>query len=67
MSAAIRELKEAENTLSKTWEGFLSQQGGDCPVSFIITSHLLSRETNNKLVLATKIFQVGWAKVDRVS
>lgn len=32
MNACIRELKEAENSASKTWEGHLSQQGGDCPV-----------------------------------
>ncbi|CAZ81852.1 unnamed protein product [Tuber melanosporum] len=31
MNAAIRELREAESTLAKTWEGNLSQQGGDCP------------------------------------
>ncbi|RPA96027.1 DUF1709-domain-containing protein [Choiromyces venosus 120613-1] len=31
MNAAIRELREAESTLTKTWEGNLSQQGGDCP------------------------------------
>lgn len=34
MNAAIRELREAEATMNKTWEGNLSQQGGDCPVSF---------------------------------
>ena len=33
MNACIRELKEAETTLPKKWEGHLSQQGGDCPVS----------------------------------
>ena len=33
MNACIRELKEAEMTLPKKWEGHLSQQGGDCPVS----------------------------------
>lgn len=33
MSAAIRQLKEAEATASRTFEGHLSQQGGDCPVS----------------------------------
>lgn len=33
MAASIRELKEAEATASKKWEGHLSQQGGDCPVS----------------------------------
>lgn len=33
MNACIRELKEAENATPKHWEGHLSQQGGDCPVS----------------------------------
>ena len=33
MNACIRELKEAENATPKQWEGHLSQQGGDCPVS----------------------------------
>lgn len=31
MNACIREMREAENTASRMWEGFLSQQGGDCP------------------------------------
>ncbi|KAI1143728.1 DUF1709-domain-containing protein [Hypoxylon sp. FL0543] len=31
MSMCIRELKAAEERLSKNWEGHLSQQGGDCP------------------------------------
>lgn len=31
MNSAIREIKEAENTMAKEHEGFLSQQGGDCP------------------------------------
>lgn len=33
MAAAIREIKEAESMVARTWEGYLSQQGGDCPVS----------------------------------
>lgn len=33
MNACIRELKEAETATPKKWEGHLSQQGGDCPVS----------------------------------
>ena len=33
MNACIRELQEAENETDKSWEGHLSQQGGDCPVS----------------------------------
>ncbi|KAI4205569.1 MAG: hypothetical protein LQ350_000348 [Teloschistes chrysophthalmus] len=31
MNACIRELKEAESSSTKKWEGHLSQQGGDCP------------------------------------
>lgn len=33
MNAAIRELKEAGEVKDINWEGPLSQQGGDCPVS----------------------------------
>ena len=33
MNACIRELKEAEANSTKSHEGHLSQQGGDCPVS----------------------------------
>ncbi|KAF2180684.1 DUF1709-domain-containing protein [Zopfia rhizophila CBS 207.26] len=31
MNACVRELKEAEEIKHKSWEGHLSQQGGDCP------------------------------------
>lgn len=33
MNACIREMREAEHISSRVFEGFLSQQGGDCPVS----------------------------------
>lgn len=33
ISAAMRELKEAESLVEQRFEGQLSQQGGDCPVS----------------------------------
>ena len=33
MNSCIREMKSAEERLSRNWEGHLSQQGGDCPVS----------------------------------
>jgi hypothetical protein len=33
MNSCIREMKAAEERLSRVWEGPLSQQGGDCPVS----------------------------------
>lgn len=59
MSAAIRELREAEATLNKTWEGNLSQQGGDCPVSSP-TSRMVLVKTNWIKVLAAKILQTRW-------
>ncbi|PGH08933.1 hypothetical protein GX51_00990 [Blastomyces parvus] len=31
MNACIREMREADNAAARSWEGFLSQQGGDCP------------------------------------
>ncbi|KAL2848836.1 hypothetical protein BJY01DRAFT_211429 [Aspergillus pseudoustus] len=31
MNACIREMREAENASTRSWEGYLSQQGGDCP------------------------------------
>jgi hypothetical protein len=33
LNSCIRELKEAEAAVARHWEGHLSQQGGDCPVS----------------------------------
>lgn len=36
MNSCIRELKATEERLSRNWEGHLSQQGGDCPVSSIL-------------------------------
>jgi hypothetical protein len=33
MNACIREMKDAEETDGREWKGYLSQQGGDCPVS----------------------------------
>lgn len=40
MNSCIREMKAAEERLARCWEGPLSQQGGDCPVS---AAHLLDR------------------------
>jgi hypothetical protein len=34
MNACIREMRDAESLAARSWEGFLSQQGGDCPVSY---------------------------------
>lgn len=40
LNACVRELREAEVNASRKYEGHLSQQGGDCPVS--ASSHLIS-------------------------
>lgn len=42
MNACVREMKDAEEAEKREWEGFLSQQGGDCPVSFISSSTALN-------------------------
>lgn len=34
MNSAVRELREAETRTAHVFEGYLSQQGGDCPVSW---------------------------------
>ena len=58
MNSAVRELREAETkaTATRAWEGHLSQQGGDCPVSrkSIVTA---LRFANYLLVLATTLLQ----------
>ena len=41
MNSCIRELKAAEERLSRNWEGHLSQQGGDCPVSITHTFQII--------------------------
>ncbi len=33
LNACVRQMREAEINASRHWEGHLSQQGGDCPVS----------------------------------
>lgn len=35
MNSCVRELRAAEERLARSWEGHLSQQGGDCPVSIL--------------------------------
>lgn len=41
MNSCIRELKAAEERMSRNWEGHLSQQGGDCPVSSTVSLKFL--------------------------
>lgn len=58
MNSAIRELKASEERLSRNWEGHLSQQGGDCPVSSSPLQSCPPKETTNMItVLASPILQ----------
>jgi hypothetical protein len=59
MNSCIRELKAAEERMSRNWEGHLSQQGGDCPVCYI-SRILVTFKANMNLVLAPSIFQACW-------
>jgi type II secretory pathway pseudopilin PulG len=52
MNACIRELKEAEEVKDTTWEGPLSQQGGDCPVS---TSYDSYHDTASDILSSTGV------------
>ena len=45
MNACIRELKEAESNAAKSYEGHLSQQGGDCPVRCYINYTYICADT----------------------
>lgn len=50
MNSCIRELKAAEERLSQSWEGHLSQQGGDCPVSYFFST---SRNNVHRLTVSS--------------
>ncbi len=66
MNSCIRELKAAEERLSRNWEGHLSQQGGDCPVSTHTRAHKLIKLTC-LLVLASPLFQARGHQTHSVS
>jgi hypothetical protein len=59
MSAAVREMKNAEWFGQLLWEGYLSQQGGDCQVSLLWS--------NVNKALETTIFQTCWIFINWVS
>ena len=67
MNACIREMREAETASARTWEGFLSQQGGDCPVSTIISPKLsIMTILTSCVVLAPPLLQAPRIQVDRL-
>lgn len=57
MNACIREMRDAESVAARTWEGFLSQQGGDCPVSSLMTAFSETLYLNKCTVLAPPLLQ----------
>lgn len=61
MNACIRELKEAETATPKKWEGNLSQQGGDCPVSFDHATHRVG-STNQVQYWRRRFFTLDGSK-----
>ena len=65
MNSCIRELKAAEERQSRNWEGHLSQQGGDCPVSrpHRAIPYIVS---NNFAVLAPPLLQARGQQADGV-
>lgn len=67
MNACIRELKEAESSTTKKWEGNLSQQGGDCPVSASCGRRSKCGLTDCQAVLASAFFHFRRVQVYRVS
>jgi hypothetical protein len=67
MNACIREMRDAESLAARSWEGFLSQQGGDCPVSYTMLPPHELLFTDKELVLAPPLLQAPGFKTDRVS
>ena len=65
MNACIRELREAESATPKKWEGNLSQQGGDCPVSLGRSPTNLSI-AEQMPVLAATFLHPRWVQVHRL-
>lgn len=65
MNACIREMKEAEQTASQQFEGHLSQQGGDCPVSIPRPQSLAPMLIQS--VLAPSLFQTRREQADSLS
>ena len=64
MNACIRDLAEAEVSIPKSWEGHLSQQGGDCPVRPRLQSIYTSANTSP--VLAPTLLQARRLKAHRL-
>ena len=64
LNACIREMKEAELAVARNWEGHLSQQGGDCPVSLHFYLYLFSLLTPT--VLASSLLQAHRQQTHRL-
>lgn len=69
MNSALRALRDAEEKKRqqasvKEFEGYLSQQGGDCPVSH--TKPFIETVANPRAVLASSLLQANWHQADCV-
>lgn len=51
MNGAMREMGAAEEGEVRAWEGFLSQQGGDCPVSSVSSSFVVGESDANVFIV----------------
>lgn len=78
MNACIREMRDAENVASRSFEGFLSQQGGDCPVCYWTSLTMKIRLSSQSfrphayadvlaIVLAPTVLQTPRLEVDSIS
>lgn len=63
MSSCVRQLKEAENNVSKKWEGFLSQQGGDCPVFAALLPRLCANDADYEQYWRRRFFKLDGSKL----
>ena len=63
MNSCVREMKDAEQALARTWEGHLSQQGGDCPVS-LNSNRVQPSCANIFKVLASSLLQALWQQTN---
>jgi hypothetical protein len=72
MNGAVRELREAEMKASQqnqphSWEGHLSQQGGDCPVSYYPLVPSVDHFADAQVVLAKALLQACRLQIDCLS
>lgn len=67
MSSAIREMGRAREVKEVLFEGFLSQQGGDCQVSIQTQHHITPPQAlTSSTALASPLLPPRWTQIDRL-